>query len=361
MAWNVPISQTTAGTTVNLGGLDSVFVTTDVVLMSTDSNVIRGTGSGHSAVIYGTVIGTSVGEFAVHLGDSPGSDHGHSVHVKSSGHVQSLGPGAAVAIYGYESEIINEGIISSIDGAGVVLRGSQADTRSVLINSGVIEGYAGVTRFGTDPVAETIVLRNSGTISGELASYTFYSTEGGAARDILTNNGKMIGRIDLGKGDDRYLGRNGTVDGNVNGGGGSDLLIGGREKNRLNGDAGADTIRGGRGADILTGGADDDVFQFNLISESGRGASKRDVIGDFAHAEGDVIDLHAIDANTGADGDQKFRFIGSKAFSQDAGEIRYQVKSGETLIYGDVDGNGTADFEIEVTGSTAFLTSDFIL
>ena len=60
--------------------------------------------------------------------------------------------------------------------------------------------------------------------------------------------------------------------------------------------------------------------------------------------------LAAIDADTGAAGDQAFHLVG--AFSGAAGElvVVYNAASGRTLIQGDVDGDGQADLSIAVQG-----------
>jgi hypothetical protein len=77
------------------------------------------------------------------------------------------------------------------------------------------------------------------------------------------------------------------------------------------------------------------------------------VITDFQHGQ-DTIDLSTIDAVRGG-GNQKFSWIGSDAFSGDAGELRFA----RGLIQGDTDGDKRADFEIRVTGSVT--AGDLIL
>ena len=44
-----------------------------------------------------------------------------------------------------------------------------------------------------------------------------------------------------------------------------------------------------------------------------------------------------------------------------AGELRYEQISGNTFVYGDTNGDGTADFMIRVDGIQAFVASDFTL
>lgn len=81
------------------------------------------------------------------------------------------------------------------------------------------------------------------------------------------------------------------------------------------------------------------------------------MIDDFKpESEDDVIDLRSIDADTGRSGNNAFTFIGKSAFSGEAGELRY---SG-TIISGDVNGDGRADFEIDA-GLTRYYSSDFLL
>jgi hypothetical protein len=87
-----------------------------------------------------------------------------------------------------------------------------------------------------------------------------------------------------------------------------------------------------------------------------------DTIVDFQN--GDRIDLSAIDANSGAGGNQQFTFIGSGAFSG-AGQVRAEYDAGtkQWTVSGDVDGDGEADFEILVArvDSSPIVMTDFIL
>ena len=83
---------------------------------------------------------------------------------------------------------------------------------------------------------------------------------------------------------------------------------------------------------------------------------------DFNSAEGDHIDLAGIDAKSKTKTiDDHFKFIGTKAFHHKAGELHYIKKAGYLLAEGDMDGNGKADFQIEVHGVTKLGVHDFIL
>jgi Ca2+-binding RTX toxin-like protein len=145
--------------------------------------------------------------------------------------------------------------------------------------------------------------------------------------------------------------------------GSDDVLDGNDGNDELDGGANHDELTGGLGADLLRGGADLDTFIFLSIAESTKGKAGRDTILDFNRAEGDTIDLSAIDAKRG-DGkvDGTFKFIKKKAFHDKKGELRYKVtKDGDALLQGDTDGNGKADFAIVVTDITKLKHTDFDL
>jgi Ca2+-binding RTX toxin-like protein len=136
-------------------------------------------------------------------------------------------------------------------------------------------------------------------------------------------------------------------------------LTGNELGNRLIGAAGGDVLEGGGGRDVLAGGAGGDTFVFRSLADSATGAN-RDVIRDFT--PGDLIDLGGIDAIASSGIDDAFDFIGSAAFSQQAGELRQSsLGSGNTLISGDVDGDGTADFQILLVGTHVLQGADFVL
>ena len=86
-----------------------------------------------------------------------------------------------------------------------------------------------------------------------------------------------------------------------------------------------------------------------------------DQILDFA-AGTDKIDLTRIDANTLADGNQAFSWIGSNAFSGTAGELRVYQQNGLQWIAGDTNGDGAADLLIAFQAGVAPLgAGDFLL
>lgn len=138
---------------------------------------------------------------------------------------------------------------------------------------------------------------------------------------------------------------------NLNGSTGADTLIGNASANVLNGWA---------GKDVLTGGAGADRFVFSAAVHSTIGVNA-DRITDFSHAQGDRIDLSAIDANTAAAGDQAFGFIGTGFYTHHAGELHYAFSGNTTIIGGDINGDGTSDFNIILAGNVAPVAGDFVL
>jgi Ca2+-binding RTX toxin-like protein len=137
-------------------------------------------------------------------------------------------------------------------------------------------------------------------------------------------------------------------------------LVGSIGADTLDGREGNDMLTGGGGQDTLTGGGGADRFRFDAASDSVVGASA-DVITDFSRAQGDRIDLSQIDANRAATGDQAFAFIGTGLYTGVAGQLRYAVDGGVTIIAGDVDGDRVSDFHIRLTGTIALVAGDFIL
>jgi Ca2+-binding RTX toxin-like protein len=137
---------------------------------------------------------------------------------------------------------------------------------------------------------------------------------------------------------------------NVTGSAGADQITGNALANALNGWAGQDVLRGGGGADR---------FVFTATSDSQVGAADR--ITDFSHAQANRVDLSAIDANTGAAGNQAFSFIGTGLFTHHAGELRYVSDGTVTTIAGDINGDGVSDFHIQLTGAIGLVAADFVL
>jgi FG-GAP-like repeat/Peptidase M10 serralysin C terminal/Calx-beta domain/FG-GAP repeat len=159
-----------------------------------------------------------------------------------------------------------------------------------------------------------------------------------------------------------------------------DLINGLGGNDTIHGNTGNDRITGGPGADVMRGDAGRDVFVFHSILDSAphqsgliggrfslsQGAAQRDTITDFAHGQ-DKIDLSAIDANSKLAGNQPFAFVGLGNFTHHAGQLverlydRPGAAGDRTVIYGDVNGDALADFQIQLVGLKHLVAGDFVL
>jgi Ca2+-binding RTX toxin-like protein len=164
----------------------------------------------------------------------------------------------------------------------------------------------------------------------------------------------------------------------IDGGAGNDTIKGGAGNDTLIGGAGNDHIYFGLGRDKVTGGTGDDTFHFMLPPGTGKNTftfggnggwvstklKDPSIITDFGNGD-DKIDLSDIDANTKVRGDQEFKFLGTNAFTKRAGELRYEkvdlagTAKDKTMVYGDMNGDGKADFHIELTGLKTLDSGDF--
>ena len=199
------------------------------------------------------------------------------------------------------------------------------------------------------------------TLNGTAADDSFFGTifadhlAGSFGNDTLTGAA----------GDDRLKGEVGND--TLQGGQGNDTLLGGRDSDRefggagsdslsgslgsdvLNGGTGNDSLQGGTGKDWLTGGSGADRFIFASAAEAGTGAH-RDRIGDFA-AGSDKLDFTAFMAGG--------HFIGGAAYSPGNGpQVRFVTATG--ILSGDVDGNGTVDFQLKLDGAPVLSAADFL-
>lgn len=219
--------------------------------------------------------------------------------------------------------------------------------------------------FGGDYNDNFIGLPGDGDLSGGGGSDRLYGLGGNEVLDGGDGNDVLVG----GGGDDTLLGGDTGRD-VLLGGDGMDSLVGGTEGDRLFGGNEADTLHGGAGRDVLVGGdyvgggfpgdAAADVFLFVEVADSAPGGGSRDVIRDFEQGL-DVIDLSGIDADIGTGDDDAFTYIGAAAFSNTSGELRSFTINGNTVVRGDVDGDGIADFELLLNGESTLTDADFML
>ena len=290
--------------------------------------------------------------------------------------------------YNFYIAMIDRG--SVINGTpGLILR--EAD--GTFISSGTPAAGANLVITYTAPAFATFFLDVS-TAGGPISDYSIFATRVPATDKALndgadTYTGAANERVLGGKGDDilsvgagvdalgeqgndqltggtsfcRLVGEIGSD--TLHAGTGGALMFGDAGKDTIVGSAVSDGIFGGAGKDILTGGGDEDQFHFSIIADSKVGAN-RDVITDFVHGSDD-IDVSAIDSRSGIAGNQKFHWIGSGHFHDRQGEMHFDKVNNpghahdKTIIEGDVNGDGRADFQIALTGLIHLTKGDFAL
>lgn len=188
------------------------------------------------------------------------------------------------------------------------------------------------------------------------------------SKDTLLN----FENVESGDGGDLVYGSSGA---NVlRGNGGDDFLFGFGGNDTLNGGTGADTLGGGAGKDTLDGGAGDgasDLFVFASLGDSTVGKSGRDQILNFEDGF-DRIDLRGIDGRAGTPANDSFTTylngtsgVAAVKFSGDGtgGELRSIWTATGFVVEGDVNGDGKADFAIDIVDPTHAITltaADFL-
>ena len=305
--------------------------------------------------VHGTIDGFGI---ALQMGDAETSSSGN-LTVGETG-VISSSDNVAVKFQG-AAQITNSGRIEGNQGMIVGDVDGTVSFKTFITNlgtiwaEGAVPGSVGQAILRNADSQEEIRLMNEGLIrsmNGSALGVAYDSAyHGNTARDVIFNEGRIIGNVLLGHGNDHYDGRDGRLRGLVDGGTGNDVIRGGANAEQIQGSAGADTLSGGRGAD---------VFIYYAASDS-RAATGRDRIVDFNRGQLDILDLSDIDANSRVAGNQAFRFIGSEGFHGSAGELRYARDSAGTHVMGDINGDRRADFVIDLTGQITFLRSDFLL
>ena len=108
---------------------------------------------------------------------------------------------------------------------------------------------------------------------------------------------------------------------------------------------------------MLDGGTGADDFVFTAADHSLTG--QKDTLLGFVRGEDDIV-VKAIDANTGAAGDQAFVLDAGGTFT--GGEIRQRVSGGDLLVEFNTDADATVEMTLLLKGVTSPLAaSDFDL
>ncbi|MBZ9799559.1 peroxidase family protein [Mesorhizobium sp. ES1-4] len=276
--------------------------------------------------------------------------------------------GDDVMIGGPDADVLSGGqgddVILGNDGADTLLGGAGDDLIKAGAGDDVVFGGAGNDIiFGGD--GHDMLFGDAGDdrIFGDAGNDTI---EGGAGNDTVyggSGDDRIIANV--GDGDDVYWGEDGqdtldyaaisaslTIDlgngllhhGSVSSAQtGHDTMFG--FENMIAG-SGDDTIIANDAANIMDGGLGSDTFVFGSAAD----ANGDTIVG---LQPGDKIDLSMIDADTSAAGHQSFVLFAGAGFTS-AGQVMvsYQMAAdGEhTLVSGEINGDGAADFGIDVAG-----------
>jgi len=136
----------------------------------------------------------------------------------------------------------------------------------------------------------------------------------------------------------------------LNGKKGNDRLIGDLGRDYLRGNRGRDRLIGGEDADLLVGGKDKDRFIYGSVVDSP--VDSQDRINRFQ--KNDRFLFRGFDADSTLEGTQRFDFIGSKAFSGVAGQLR----ATRTSLEADLNGDSLADFAVSFNRKLGFAISE---
>ncbi|MEM8840300.1 MAG: M10 family metallopeptidase C-terminal domain-containing protein [Pseudomonadota bacterium] len=238
--------------------------------------------------------------------------------------------------------------LSGADGADTLVGGAGNDGITGGAGADLLDGGEDQDRLEGGAGEDTVQAgAGADTIFGGIDADTI---EGNGGNDFLYG----------GLGDDTLAGGSGQD--SLYGSGGEDTLFGGQHGDQLFGGVGADLLIGGPGRDLIKGGAGRDVFRYTALADSGTQANDCDLIRDFRQGE-DLVELSALDPDSGLTGDQSFVFLGSAAFDGRSGALRSFIDTDAALtrIEADVDGDLLADFSIEIAGLIDFTVGDFSL
>jgi len=267
-----------------------------------------------------------------------------TTNYRLSANVENLALTGSASIWGYGNELDNQ--LSGNGGANKLFG---------LAGNDQLDGGAGVDRMfggaGDDVYAvdsySDRVIENAGDGTDTVIASASYRLSANVEELAMAGNADLWAYGN-------------AIDNGLTGNGGANKLYGMIGNDALDGGAGNDWLEGGAGHDVLTGGTGSDSFVFRDGDFGGATAATADEITDFTHGD-DHIRLNFVDANTLLDGDQAFAFLGSAAFDNHAGELRYEQISGNTYLDGDTNGDGVADFMIRVDGLHTLASGDFVL
>jgi Ca2+-binding RTX toxin-like protein len=217
-------------------------------------------------------------------------------------------------------------------------------TYSLAFDANDLVGFEKLTVFSSgntaQPASYALTMHDAAVAAGQQLSVVGLSL---TSAETLTFDGSA--ELDGG-----FMIRSGAGADSLTGGAKRDDIDGGAGNDIIHGGGGKDSISGGIGADQLWGDAGADRFLYTGAGQSNLNAGQ-DWIRDFEGGV-DKINLRGFDANGDpADGITAFSYIGSDAFTGQAGQLRTLYNGGAAIIEADINGDGAADFTIQVTVS----------
>ncbi|WP_275228356.1 calcium-binding protein [Novosphingobium album (ex Liu et al. 2023)] len=228
--------------------------------------IVENRGTIAAKATYGEDESQSGGTYALRL------ENGGRVTNEASGIIYAEGPHAHAVVFGRGSldgdslQLTNHGLIEAVStDAAIPSIGIQAENLFVefftLVNDGTIRADIAVYAPSDPPEVFTTSnqdnaqsVRNlaGGRIEGEVVLFR--------GDDVMENRGAIVGDVLMGEGDDRVDSEGGTIEGLVDLGFGNDVYIGGSGADIARGSVGDDRMEGGDGTDLLIGDGNDDVL-----------------------------------------------------------------------------------------------------
>ena len=206
----------------------------------------------------------------------------------------------------------------------------------------------GTISFATGETSKTITVNVNGDSTVELAEQFTVSLDAPSTGAVITTATAI-----------------GTIQADDVASTGGDQFEGGAGVDTFNGLAGDDVFIGGGGADRLTGGLGADLFKYLGLGDAPYFLLSMERIKDFSAAQGDRIDLSAIDANAGTLFNDAFTFLGLTDFSPTnaTGQLIFNYDDDLNMgaLFGSVNADAMPELAILLPGVSSLTAGSLIL